>query len=387
MHTKPVNYRFLLGKFACLAAILTLGCYLSFRGAGAVQPEPTPQVVENSGKRPVILLTGFEPFGDKRPNISWEGIKELDGQRWKDYQIVCKLIPVVWGEPLRQLQELISLYQPVAIFSFGQGKQGSFAFESKASVERGNQKDNREERPKSPTIVEEGPKQFDATIDCEKFAHLLAVKGYPTRVSNTAGKYLCEEMLYTLEYLKASRKLDTTVMFCHVPPINTTVGEQKITPEYAKQFVQDVLLTWTMLYQGETPKAKEAKQQEIKEFIGRYFSTWSAADMKGYDACFLPDAVIQHIDGQGRLSTTARVDFIASQRDYHRTAPHKTTEVAESIDIRVEEKLVRVVVFWKLTAGPRLEYGYDHFTLLKLNGQWRIVNLVFYSTPPMAKKK
>jgi ABC-type transporter MlaC component len=35
-------------------------------------------------------------------------------------------------------------------------------------------------------------------------------------------------------------------------------------------------------------------------------------------------------------------------------------------------------VYWKLTAGPRLQYGYDHFTLMKQNGEWKIVNLVFY---------
>ena len=36
---------------------------------------------------------------------------------------------------------------------------------------------------------------------------------------------------------------------------------------------------------------------------------------------------------------------------------------------------------WKLTAGKRVEYGYDHFTLMKQDGQWRIVNLVFYGAP------
>ena len=50
------------------------------------------------------------------------------------------------------------------------------------------------------------------------------------------------------------------------------------------------------------------------------------------------------------------------------------------MDIRFESKLARVVVYWKLTAGPKTEYGYDHFTLMKHEGRWRIVNLVFYVT-------
>src|SRR5262249_6099105 len=103
-------------------------------------------------------------------------------------------------------------------------------------------------------------------------------------------------------------------------------------------------------------------------------------DMKGYEACFLPEASIQNIDAEGRLTTQARAPFIESQRNYHRTAEHRTTEVPETIDIRIEKKLARVVVYWKLTSGPRTENGYDHCTLVKHEGGWRIVNLVFYET-------
>jgi ketosteroid isomerase-like protein len=127
--------------------------------------------------------------------------------------------------------------------------------------------------------------------------------------------------------------------------------------------------------------AKDSRGPEIKEFITRYFRTWSDQDMKGYNACFLPDASIQYISDRGTLTTYTREVFIADQTEYHRTAQHRTTEVAESVDIRFEEKLARVVVYWKLTAGPRTEYGYDHFTLIKHEGGWRIVNLVFYSVP------
>jgi len=126
---------------------------------------------------------------------------------------------------------------------------------------------------------------------------------------------------------------------------------------------------------------KDTRQQEVKEMIVRYFRTWSNQDMKGYDDCFLPDASIQFIDPEGQVLTSSRRQFIASQRDYHLTAVHRATEVPDTIDIRFEEQLARVVVFWKLTAGPRKETGYDHFTLLKQDGNWRIVNLVFYVAP------
>jgi pyroglutamyl-peptidase len=339
--------------------------------------------------RPVILLTGFEPFGEGRPpNPSWEAIKELDGREWRGYQLVCKQLPVVWGSPLEHLPGWVDQYHPVAIFSFGQGGPG-FTIESKASVERNDYEDNRGERPRTRTIVKDGPNEFRASINCEKLVDLLSEKGYPIRVSTRAGRYLCEEALYSLEYMKSTKHLEATVLFCHVPPLISKIRGKEATVGYVHQFVKDMLEAWYTVYHTKTPTgtaeeanqgAKDPRYQEIKEFISRYFRTWSEQDMKGYDECFLPDACIQFIDSQDRLHTSARAGFVANQAEYHRTAPHKSVEVPEAMDIRFEAKLARAVVSWKLTAGPRTERGYDHFTLVKHEGKWRIINLTFYAT-------
>src|SRR5262249_11593120 len=127
-------------------------------------------------RTPVILLTGFEPFGKKRPpNPSWEGIKGLDGREWKGHRLVCKQLPVVWGPPLEHLPSWIAEYQPVAIFSFGQGGGGYFAVESQAANARAAKaKDNRGDRRPTPAIVEGGAESFDASIACQKFVRALA---------------------------------------------------------------------------------------------------------------------------------------------------------------------------------------------------------------------
>jgi pyroglutamyl-peptidase len=386
--TKPTRHRVMRFRLvagaavhADVAALAWVGYHIAFGGAAGEPADPAPE--KAVAKTPVILLTGFEPFGKKKPpNPSWEGIKALDGRLWNGHKIVCKQVPVVWGEPLNHLQTYAALYEPVAIFAFGQGGKGAFSLETKASSRRGAHKDNNGDKPWEPVIAEDGPSTYHATIDYAEFIRRLYGKGYEIRISTTAGRYLCEEMLYSLEHLKATRLPEADVMFCHVPPLDSAIGERPVTAEYVQQFVEDVLETWYAVSQAEP--APEHK--EIKEFIHKYFRTWSEQDMKGYESCFAPEAVIQHIDGQGRLTTTPRVPFIASQRDYHRTSPFKTTEVPETIDIRIEKKLARVVVFWKLTAGPRVEYGYDHFTLMQAGGGWRIVNLVFYVTPPPGKK-
>ena len=58
----------------------------------------------------------------------------------------------------------------------------------------------------------------------------------------------------------------------------------------------------------------------------------------------------------------------------------RSIEVPESIEIRFEQKLARVVAHWRLNAGTRVQKGYDHFTLIHDRGRWRIANLLFYAT-------
>jgi len=126
--------------------------------------------------------------------------------------------------------------------------------------------------------------------------------------------------------------------------------------------------------------AASAKEQEVKAFVERYFKVWSDQDMDAYDDCFMTDASIQYIDHRGQLFTTPRQRFVASQRDIHRRSTTRSIEVPVTIEIRFEQEIARAVVYWKLTAGPRIQMGYDHFTLKQDHGRWRIVNLLFYST-------
>lgn len=238
MKSPPAERRSVNGR-VWLAAALGM-CWLppAPRLPAADSPAPSP---------PVILLTGFEPFGPGRPaNPSWEGIKALDGQRWQGYQLVCKQMKVVWGSPLEQLQQWIRQCHPVAIFSFGQGRDGAFSLETRASNQRDMLPDNQNKLPSQPAIVKAGPETLRASSDCRGLARLLAAKGYPVNVSQDAGRYLCEEALYSLEYLR-SRHAVASVLFCHVPSLGSTVGDRPVNAPFVQQFVRDALEAWRTL--------------------------------------------------------------------------------------------------------------------------------------------
>lgn len=211
-------------------------------GEQAVQLDQTKK--PGTKEQPTILLTGFEPFGQARSaNPSWEGVRLLDGQNFHEYRLVSRKMEVVWGEPIRQLSGWIDEVHPVAAFSFGQGGKGAFAIETFASNSRGNMQDNQNNLPSQTKIANLGPDSYKASIDANSLLETLTKKGNRVRISQHAGRYLCEECLYSLEHLRAEKKV-SHVMFCHVPPFGTSIEGKKVTAELIRDFVLETLEAW-----------------------------------------------------------------------------------------------------------------------------------------------
>ena len=128
------------------------------------------------------------------------------------------------------------------------------------------------------------------------------------------------------------------------------------------------------------PPAADAMKAEVTELLQRYFHTWSSQDMERYGQCFMPQAAVQVIDQNGKLVTMPLAPFLRSQQEAHRRSANPMIETPESIEVRFDAKLAHALVYWKLVDGQRVDRGYDHFTLMRSGGQWRIANLIFYST-------
>lgn len=126
---------------------------------------------------------------------------------------------------------------------------------------------------------------------------------------------------------------------------------------------------------------KDPREPEVRRLIERYFLSWSNQDLDRYGQCFLPNAAVQLLDANGALTTLPLGPFLQSQREAHRQAVNRLTETAETVDVRFEGKVARVVVYWKLVGSEVDEYGYDHFTLINAGDRWRIANLLFYPDP------
>lgn len=157
----------------------------------------------------------------------------------------------------------------------------------------------------------------------------------------------------------------------------------------SQRMAQLVIAVVTLSLFAATCRAQETltedrRHDEVQRLIDRYFQTWSAQDMDRYGQCFMPQAAIQLINENGQLITMPLGPFLRSQEEAHRRATNRMVETPEKVEIRFDAKLAHALIYWKLVDGPRTEYGYDHFTLMQSDGKWRIVNLIFYTTPPKA---
>jgi hypothetical protein len=158
-----------------------------------------------------------------------------------------------------------------------------------------------------------------------------------------------------------------------------------------KSFTAAIALTY-LAFSALSPAAdtsanNDPRRDEVQQLIDRYFHSWSSQDINRYGQCFMPTAVVQIIDPEGRLASMPLSPFLKGQQEAHRKAAQPMTETAESVDIRFEAELARVVVHWKLLSGAKTETGYDHFTLMRADGKWRIANLIFYADKLAASRK
>lgn len=382
-------------------------CWSLLVGAGLLAWAAIAAVADDAPGRPVILLTGFQPFGEPRiPNISWEAIKDLQGREWGGYELRCLELPVEWGAPRRILEAWLREHRPAAVFSFGQGRPGTFAIEDVAHNRRGSGRDNNAAIAPAPEIVAGGPERFEASFDTRGLLRALNQRGYPIHLSTDAGAYLCEELLYTLEYLKSQGEIPGSVLFCHVPPLGSVLPDrrERVTPQYVQQFVLDVLACWQTPSPAEaaaaapaaetreTPSlspsappaspAQSPRQVAVERLIRQYFESWSNRDLDAYGRCFHPEATIHLLDESGKVRSFAKGPFVDWQRQLQRRSGPPMTEVPVTIRIQFEQEVARAEVYWKLTQGERVEVGYDHFTLIKQGERWLILHLLFYGVNP-----
>ncbi|HEY4554515.1 MAG TPA: pyroglutamyl-peptidase I [Bacillaceae bacterium] len=165
-----------------------------------------------------LLLTGFEPFLDFPVNPTMKIVEELDGERINGYQVVGKIMAVDFSKSGQQILTFFEEVRPNAVISLGlAGGRHKITPERIAINCNDGARDNTGNIPKGEKIIEGGPDGIFSTLPVSAMAEALNEAGYPAEISNTAGTYLCNHVMYQMLYYLQTHSLDVPSGFIHIP--------------------------------------------------------------------------------------------------------------------------------------------------------------------------
>lgn len=165
-----------------------------------------------------LLLTGFEPFLSFTVNPTMKIVEELNGQTIGDYQIVGSTMTVDFKSSGNQLISLIEEFHPDAVISLGlAGGRSKITPERIAVNIKDGAADNEGHTPVDEVIHSDGPAAYLSTLPIRSMVDKLNESGFPASISNTAGTYLCNNVMYEGLHKIHTSNLNIPSGFIHIP--------------------------------------------------------------------------------------------------------------------------------------------------------------------------
>ena len=165
-----------------------------------------------------LLLTGFEPFLSFTVNPTMRIVEELDGQVIGEYRIIGKTMTVDFKSSGSQLLSLMKEIKPDAVISLGlAGGRSKITPERIAINVKDGAADNEGHTPVDEGIQQDGPAGYFSTLPIRQMVEKLQEIGLPASISNTAGTYLCNNVMYEGLHYVHTHQLDIPAGFIHIP--------------------------------------------------------------------------------------------------------------------------------------------------------------------------
>nr|WP_207626851.1 pyroglutamyl-peptidase I [Photorhabdus stackebrandtii] len=165
------------------------------------------------------MITAFEPFGGETTNPSWESVRRLQDQQLSGVHIETRQLPCVFNTSLTCLYAAIDEIQPELVIAVGQaGGRPDITVERVAiNVNDARIPDNQGNQPIDTPIVPEGPAAYFSTLPIKAIANSLQVAGIPASISQSAGTYVCNHVMYGLLHHLALTNPKVRGGFIHIP--------------------------------------------------------------------------------------------------------------------------------------------------------------------------
>ena len=178
-----------------------------------------------------VLLTGFEPFGGESLNPAQEAVRMVK-ENIKGADVVKCYVPVVFGKAIETVYQAMKKENPDVVLLIGQaGGRYEITPERVAiNCDDGRIPDNEGNQPVDQPVFADGPAAYFSTLPIKKMVEYMKKANVPAAVSNTAGTYVCNHLMYGTLYHIAKEFPNTIGGFMHVPFLHEQVMNKKETP-------------------------------------------------------------------------------------------------------------------------------------------------------------
>ncbi len=171
-----------------------------------------------------ILVTGFDPFGNETINPASEALKHLP-KTIEDAFVIPLVIPTVFHKSLEVIENAIIEHDPDFIVSIGQagGRKEITVERIGINIDDARIADNEGNIVIDETIVQEGPAAYFSTLPIKAMVKKIQDAGILAAVSNTAGTFVCNHVMYGVLHLCQTKYPDKRAGFIHIPflPVQT----------------------------------------------------------------------------------------------------------------------------------------------------------------------
>ena len=178
-----------------------------------------------------ILFTGFEPFGGEKINPALEAVKRLD-REIAGAEIIKLELPTVFRKSINILESALEREKPNAVICIGQaGGRDRISIERVAiNISDARIPDNEGSRPIDETIFKDGENAYFSNLPIKEIVNVLKANNIPGEISNSAGTYVCNHIMYGLLYNIDKKYPKVKGGFIHIPYLPEQVIDKANTP-------------------------------------------------------------------------------------------------------------------------------------------------------------
>jgi pyroglutamyl-peptidase len=172
--------------------------------------------VSRPSSPPVLLLTGFEPFGGDLVNPSWEIAKRLDGWEVEAADaglpapavVRSVLLPCVFQQALSVLDDAIARHRPIAVIGLGlaASRQDISVERVAINVDDARIPDNAGCQPIDEPVCAGAPVAYWSTLPIKAIVSALQEAGISASVSQSAGTFVCNHVFFGLAHRLARQR-------------------------------------------------------------------------------------------------------------------------------------------------------------------------------------